>query len=224
MATSAELYQLSWVIEQLLADPRRIVQARSHLHLGQQVQYFNWDDGKQRAARVVSVKHPRVTVQDEASGRHVSLPYAAISVEVAATANAGDTAHEASELAPPPEVGRREDFRVGQRVSFIDRDLQHRIGLIVRINQQTATLDCDGQSWRVEVLGEQLDCHGAPGFGSPHVLGNCQLPVQLTNALHVLTDIAEAPEKLRPIAQPFDVGRVRCTEHQHDGPLRVGRA
>lgn len=25
MATSAELYQLSWVIEQLLADPRRIV-------------------------------------------------------------------------------------------------------------------------------------------------------------------------------------------------------
>lgn len=42
MATSAELYQLSWVIEQLLADPRRIVQARSHLHLGQQVQYFNW--------------------------------------------------------------------------------------------------------------------------------------------------------------------------------------
>ena len=113
MATSAELYQLSWVIEQLLADPRRIVQARSHLHLGQQVQYFNWDDGKQRAARVVSVKHHRVTVQDEASGRHVSLPYAAISVEVAATANAGDTVHEASELAPPPEVGRREDFRVG---------------------------------------------------------------------------------------------------------------
>ena len=28
MATSAELYQLSWVIEQLLADPRRLVQAR----------------------------------------------------------------------------------------------------------------------------------------------------------------------------------------------------
>jgi len=34
-------------------------------------------------------------------------------------------------------------------VSFIDRNLQHRIGLIRRINQLTATLDCDGQSWRV---------------------------------------------------------------------------
>jgi hypothetical protein len=39
MATSTELYQLSWIIEQLLADPRRIVQARSQMHLGQQVQY-----------------------------------------------------------------------------------------------------------------------------------------------------------------------------------------
>ena len=35
MATSAELYQLSWIIEQLLADPRRIVQARAQLHTGQ---------------------------------------------------------------------------------------------------------------------------------------------------------------------------------------------
>ena len=31
MATSAELYQLSWVIEQLLADPRRIVQVHAQM-------------------------------------------------------------------------------------------------------------------------------------------------------------------------------------------------
>lgn len=52
-------------------------------------------------------------------------------------------------LAPPPEIGQRKDFQVGQRVSFTDRDLQHRVGLIVRINQQTATIASDGQSWRV---------------------------------------------------------------------------
>ena len=61
MATSAELYQLSWVIEQLLADPRRIVQARAQLHTGQQVQYLNWDDGKLRSARVVAMMDRRVT-------------------------------------------------------------------------------------------------------------------------------------------------------------------
>jgi hypothetical protein len=151
MATSQELYQLSWVIEQLLADPRRIVQARSQLHLGQQAQYFNWGDGKLRAGRVVSMKNDRVTLLDEPSKRQISLPYAAIAPEGAMPSQAGpdESAPDATPLAPPPEIGRREDFRVGQRVSFIDRDLQHRVGLIVRMNQQTATLDCDGQTWRV---------------------------------------------------------------------------
>jgi hypothetical protein len=50
---------------------------------------------------------------------------------------------------PPPEIASRADFRVGNRVSFTDQNLQHRVGLIVRINQRTATLDCDGQTWRV---------------------------------------------------------------------------
>ena len=38
MVSSAERYQLSWAIEQPLADPRRIVQARGQLHTGQQIQ------------------------------------------------------------------------------------------------------------------------------------------------------------------------------------------
>lgn len=149
MASSAELHQLSWVIEQLLADARRIVQARSDLHTGQQVQYLNWDDGKMRAARVVAMKDRRVTVFDEATRTHFTLPYAAI---VAAPSSATDTGAEASAPAkptPPPEIASRADFRVGNRVSFTDQSLQRRIGLIVRINQRTATLDCDGQTWRV---------------------------------------------------------------------------
>lgn len=149
MATSAELYQLSWVIDQLLADPRRIVQARGQLHTGQQVQYFNWDDGKLRSARVVSMKDRRVTVLDEAARAHFTLPYAAIvPTELTAGEAAGKTP-EPSQLRPPPEIADRADFRVGQRVSFTDQHLQRRVGLIVRINQRTATLDCDGQTWRV---------------------------------------------------------------------------
>lgn len=34
-------------------------------------------------------------------------------------------------------------------MTFTDKNLQHRVGLIVRVNQHTATLDCDGQQWRV---------------------------------------------------------------------------
>lgn len=156
MASSAELYQLSWVIDQLLADPRRIVQARGELHTGQQVQYLDWNDGKMRSARVVAMKDRRVTLLDEASRSHFTVPYAAI---VAATAASPASASAATETGanvsahnkptPPPEIASRNDFRVGNRVSFTDQNLQHRVGLIVRINQRTATLDCDGQTWRV---------------------------------------------------------------------------
>ncbi|WP_341923409.1 hypothetical protein [Polaromonas sp. YR568] len=58
MASSAELYQLSWAIEKLLADPRRVVQARRELHMGQQVKFMNWGDGKWLTARIVSMKRP----------------------------------------------------------------------------------------------------------------------------------------------------------------------
>lgn len=155
MASSAELYQLSWVIDQLLADPRRVVQARGELHTGQQIQYLDWNDGKMRAARVVAMKDRRVTVLDEAGRSHLTVPYAAIVASASASASsttstdpdAGASAH--SRPTPPPEIAGRGDFRVGDRVSFTDQNLQHRVGLIMRINQRTATLDCDGQTWRV---------------------------------------------------------------------------
>jgi hypothetical protein len=149
MASSAELYQLSWVIERLLADPRRIVQARAALHTGQQVQYLHWDDGKLRAARVVGMKEQRVTVLDEATGNPIAVPYAAIVTTSSSPTNNGIEAAVAAKPTPPPEVCNRDDLRVGNRVSFTDQRLQHRVGLIVRINQRTATLDCDGQTWRV---------------------------------------------------------------------------
>jgi hypothetical protein len=34
-------------------------------------------------------------------------------------------------------------------LNFIEKNLQHCIGLIVRVNQHTATLDRSGQKWRV---------------------------------------------------------------------------
>jgi hypothetical protein len=152
MATSAELYQLSWVIEQLLADPRRIVQVRAQLHTGQQVQYLQWADGKLRSARVVGMHGDHVALHDAAYSKPFKVHYAAILTEPAAVSTESGTRAADVELArpvPPPEVAGRADFRVGNRVTFTDKNLHHRVGLIVRVNQHTATLDCDGQKWRV---------------------------------------------------------------------------
>ena len=162
MATSAELYQLSWVIEQLLADPRRIVQARAQLHTGQQIQYLSWSEGKLRPARVVGMHGDHVAVHDPAYNKAFKVHYAAIHTEVADAPTAGGPTAADIELerpSPPPEVASRADFRVGNRVTFTDKNLQHRVGLIVRVNQHTATLDCDGQKWRVafELLRHLVD-------------------------------------------------------------------
>jgi hypothetical protein len=162
MATSAELYQLSWIIEQLLGDPRRIVQVRAQLHTGQQVQYLRWADGKLRAARVVGIHGDYVAVLDAGSNKALKVHYAAILTDVTAAPTDSGSASphvELEKLAPPPEVAGRADFRVGNRVTFIDKNLEHRVGLIVRVNQHTATLDCDGQKWRVafELLRHLVD-------------------------------------------------------------------
>ena len=71
----------------------------------------------------------------------VTTPSASTDTDAVASAPAKST--------PPHEIASRADCRVGNRVSFTDQNLQHRIGLIVRINQRTATLDCYGQAWRV---------------------------------------------------------------------------
>ena len=162
MASSAELYQLSWVIEQLLADPRRIVQVRAQLHTGQQIRYLRWQDGKLRSARVVGMHGDHVAIHDEGYGKPFKVHYAAILTEPSdGPVESGSTLREAepAKPTPPPEVASRADFRVGNRVTFTDRNFHRRVGLIVRINQQTATLDCDGQKWRVafELLQHLVD-------------------------------------------------------------------
>lgn len=44
---------------------------------------------------------------------------------------------------PPHYVASRCDIFVGNRVSLTDKDLQYRIGLIVRVTPRTASLNCN---------------------------------------------------------------------------------
>ena len=53
-ASSLELFQLSTLIERLLADPRRIIAVRKDMHLGQTVRFVDWRDGSLRDASVAA--------------------------------------------------------------------------------------------------------------------------------------------------------------------------
>jgi hypothetical protein len=146
-ASSLELFELSTLIDRMLADPRRIIAIRSRLHLGQTVRFLDWHDGRMRTGRVVAMKDTQVTLHEQDARREWKLPYAAI--EPPATAS--DTAHaQPAPEEPPVACPGRGDFRVGDKVAFEDRHLNTQVGTVVRINQRTATVDTGGgHSWRV---------------------------------------------------------------------------
>jgi hypothetical protein len=146
-ASSLELFQLSTLIERLLADPRRIIAVRKDMNLGQTVRFVDWRDGSLREGKVVAMRDTQVTLQDLRERKEWKLPYAAIEPPLS------DPATRPQAVAPePPAAPRptRNDFRCGEKVAFEDKYLQTVVGTIVRINSRTATIDPgDGTQWRV---------------------------------------------------------------------------
>jgi hypothetical protein len=146
-ASSLELFHLSTVIEQMLADPRRIIKVRTNMHMGQTVRFLDWRSGQMRNGRVVAMGDAKATLHEEGARSEWKLPYTAIEPPQAAS---GAPAPSSPPGAPPQVKPGRGDFRCGEKVSFEDKYLQTQVGTVVRINQRTATVDTgDGQSWRV---------------------------------------------------------------------------
>ena len=60
-ASNLQLFQLNSVIERMLADPRRILQVRKDLHMGQTVRFMDWRDGRMRVGKVIAFKDTQLT-------------------------------------------------------------------------------------------------------------------------------------------------------------------
>ena len=152
-ASSIELFHLSMVIERLMADPKRVIEVRRQLHIGQSVQFLDAMNPslelKTIAGTVVALADTQVTLLEAGTKRQWKLPYAAVALPQTGSGGAG--AQQAQATPPPIQPRRltRDDFRVGDRVSFDDKYLRTHIGTVIRINQKTATLDCGDLQWRV---------------------------------------------------------------------------
>lgn len=146
-ASSLELFDLSRIIERLLADPRRIVAVRNKLNLGKSVQFMDWRSGQMRSGKVVAIKDAQITVHEESRNLQWKLSYAAI--DPGESNEPIESASPAPDQPMPKKLGAS-DFRRGEKVAFTDKYLQPQIGTITRINQRTASVDCDGGAgWRV---------------------------------------------------------------------------
>ena len=150
-ATSLQLYQLKAQIEGMLADPRRGIAARASLHLGKPVQFVDFRDGQMRRGKIIAMKDPQATVLEEGTKRTWKIPCVAMQGYTDADRRGERTPYE-----PPPEpvttVTKAREFQRGDTVTFDDRDGRSITGVIVRINQRTATIGtgtADGGTWRV---------------------------------------------------------------------------
>ena len=56
LASSLELYELSVAINRMLADPRRILDIRQHLHPGAQVMYYDERRGTLVPGRILQLQ------------------------------------------------------------------------------------------------------------------------------------------------------------------------
>lgn len=150
-ASSLDLYRLEYAIQRLRNESQRIVAMRTQLHLGMTVQFFSAHDGTTHTGRIIALHSRDVTIDDaNQNTRWSGVPYAALDL-----GGQADTVNveilDAVKPAPARPHNRRvrADFKIGDNVSFVDRDQQTHVGRIVRLNAKTATIECDGGNWRV---------------------------------------------------------------------------
>lgn len=152
-ASSLQLYQLKALIEGMLADPRRGIAARAGLHLGQPVQFVDFRDGQMRRGKIIAMRDTQATVLEDGTKRTWRIPCVAMQGYTNADRRTDQAPYE-----PPPEpviaATKVREFQRGDTVTFDDRDGRGITGVIVRINQRTATIGtgpgtAGGGTWRV---------------------------------------------------------------------------
>ena len=148
-ASSLQLYQLKAIITAMLGDPRRALAARTSLHLGQSVRFADFRDGQMRSGNIIAFKDTQATVLEQGTKRPWKIPCVAMQGYTDAERH-----DEQVNYVPPPEpvsaATKARAFQQGDSVTFDDRDGRVITGVVVRVNQRTATIGTgDGGTWRV---------------------------------------------------------------------------
>ena len=149
-ASSLDLYRIEVAVRKLRNEPQRVLDVRRHLHLGMTVHFLSDYDAAMHTGKIVAMRDRDLTIDDTKQNvRWKSVPYAALDLQATGADNAVEILDEAAPPRRVPRATTRADFRIGDNVTFLDRDHQMRIGRVLRLNQKTASLECDNGLWRV---------------------------------------------------------------------------
>lgn len=141
-ASLFDLFRLRAAITLQLEDPQRIDEVRIRLRPGMKISYFDEVQNRLTPATVIELHRTRLLVENQQDKERWSIPFAPVNVDGV------ETDIRASPV--EPHVLDRTRLKVGEAVGFRDRQNRDCYGVVVALNQKTATiLTNGGQRWRV---------------------------------------------------------------------------
>jgi hypothetical protein len=139
-ASLFDLYRLSVAINQLLEDPRRLFEIKKRLSSGQKISYFDDTENKLIKAKVIKLMRTRLLVENIDDQQRWEIPLYYVNLDKVNTDIIGSS-----------KMGLdKSQLKVGDWVSFQDRQNNDVHGKIIRLNQKTATIKTNTNTeWRV---------------------------------------------------------------------------
>ena len=151
-AETMELVRLEYVVRAVYLEPKRVLAIRVQLHLGMVVRFFDRNSGAFHSGRIVATNDRGVSIDEPTLNlRHTNVPYAAIDLRTLPAQTAVEVVVASAPQRPAAKVPARAEFKVGDRVTFNDRDNVPVTGTVSRVNRKTVSVTPDNMlgGWRV---------------------------------------------------------------------------
>ncbi len=140
-ASLFDIYRLSAAMSTLLNQPEKISALKQQLRLGMPVSYFSFKSNKLVYGVLEEIQRTCVCVRGAGDGKKWKVPFCALNL-----AHVNADIH----LKQTQDKYDRNQFHVGEKISFIGKNEIETYGIITQLNPKTATITTrDGSRWRV---------------------------------------------------------------------------
>lgn len=138
-ASAFDLYRLQRALDNMIDHPKRLMEVKAALRLGQDIEYYDAAANRIERAIVEKIKQTKAIVRNLRDGNRWEVHLSSINVRgvdtnIALTKTEGLSKNELS---------------VGDTVGFVDNHGQEQHGTVVRLNQKTVTVETKDKGWRV---------------------------------------------------------------------------
>ena len=138
-SSAFDLYRLNLMVSDMMEDPKRLIDIKVQLRLGQRVEFFDARNNTVHEVIVEQIKQTRAAVRNIEDGCRWDVSLCAINIQ-------GSDTFVSHANAPGLT---RADIRPGDRVGFVDQSGNEQSGTVIRLNPKTVTIEGENIRWRV---------------------------------------------------------------------------